>query len=509
MTTEVELKFLANRDISAELAEKLATYTLLARSDRQLANTYFDTPDRRLRAWQCGLRIRSQDGQQEQTIKCGGKAVAGLHQRPEYTTQLSGDWPQLADFPATIWPEGTDVWALQNELRPQFRTDFRRQAWQLLLKDGSEIELAFDLGVIAVADRQEPLCELELELLQGSPESLFILASDLLALGGLRLGSISKAQRGYRLAGLTPEPEVQRMSFAPVSAEQSVRDALFTVLNYGVGHWQYHEQLFMEQPSLAALSQLRNGIALLQQAQLLFGDELMTLAPRHWQEDLSWLERELAWLDEAHALERLTAERGHYFKTLKGHDELLRALQARQQALPSWTSLQELFSSTRYGRLILSLSQWLYAEQLKPERGQLTSEPLLSYAQAQLEQSWHELHDEEMVAPSLDYASYLALVGQLRRNLLAGVSFASLFNAQVQEGFRLPWLNILRHMEELELFEVLDSVSGSLSTKARLELGEWLTARLEPRLIELDQARQQALTMVPYWLPGAGVDAPV
>ena len=299
------------------------------------------------------------------------------------------------------------------------------------------------------------------------------------------------------------------MSFAPVTVEQSVREALFTVLNYGVSHWQYHEQLFMEQPSLAALSQLRNGIALLQQAQLLFGDELMTLAPRHWQEDLSWLERELAWLDEAHALERLTAERGHYFKTLKGHDELLRALQARQQALPSWTSLQELFSSTRYGRLILSLSQWLYAEQLKPERGQLTSEPLLSYAQAQLEQSWHELHDEEMVAPSLDYASYLALVGQLRRNLLAGVSFASLFDAQVQEGFRLPWLNILRHMEELELFEVLDSVSGALSTKARLELGEWLTARLEPRLIELDQARQQALTMIPYWLQGTDGDEPV
>lgn len=43
MTTEVELKFLANRDISAELAEKLSSYTLLSRSDRQLANRYFDT----------------------------------------------------------------------------------------------------------------------------------------------------------------------------------------------------------------------------------------------------------------------------------------------------------------------------------------------------------------------------------------------------------------------------------------------------------------------------------
>lgn len=43
-----------------------------------------------------------------------------------------------------------------------------------------------------------------------------------------------------------------------------------------------------------------------------------------------------------------------------------------------------------------------------------------------------------------------SLVGKLRRNLLVGVCFAMLFDEEPQQGFRLPWLNILRRMEDLE-----------------------------------------------------------
>ena len=104
-----------------------------------------------------------------------------------------------------------------------------------------------------------------------------------------------------------------------------------------------------------------------------------------------------------------------------------------------------------------------------------------------------------MQEPQLEYSAYLTLVGKLRRNLLVGVSFAALFDDELQQGFRLPWLNILRRMEELEQFEVLDKAAVTLSTQARLELEEWLTAKIEPRLIELDQARLQARDMLPYW----------
>lgn len=147
-----------------------------------------------------------------------------------------------------------------------------------------------------------------------------------------------------QLAGLSPKPG-GRLLALPYHPELSVSEALFTVLGYGVDHWQYHEELFMEQPRWRSLNQTTANAALLQQAQLLFGDLLVTLPPRPWQEALSWLDRELAWLDEAHALERLIAERGHYFKPLHCRDELLRALQARQQALPTLESFQGLLRS--------------------------------------------------------------------------------------------------------------------------------------------------------------------
>ena len=69
---------------------------------------------------------------------------------------------------------------------------------------------------------------------------------------------------------------------------------MLAVFGYALTHWQYHEQLFIEQPSLAALTQLRNGAALLQQTQPIFADLLLDLPPRHWQSELSWLEGELA-----------------------------------------------------------------------------------------------------------------------------------------------------------------------------------------------------------------------
>ena len=113
-------------------------------------------------------------------------------------------------------------------------------------------------------------------------------------------------------------------------------------------------------------------------------------------------------------------------------------------------------------------------------------------------------HEGELLAPSLDYSGYLALVGKLRRNLLAGVSFAALYDQEQQQGFRLPWLAMLQRMEELEHFDVLDRLSARLSTSARLELAEWLTGQVTPRLLELDQVRAQALNMIPYWDQAGG-----
>ena len=82
-----------------------------------------------------------------------------------------------------------------------------------------------------------------------------------------------------------------------------------------------------------------------------------------------------------------------------------------------------------------------------------------------------------------------------------------LFHAYLIQHLKLKMHCIMKncHQQEerffvfMEQFEVLDKAAVTLSTQARLELEEWLTAKIEPRLIELDQARLQARDMLPYW----------
>lgn len=516
MTTEIELKFIADTDISAALSAWVATLPHQSLGDVQLGNIYFDTPDRQLRNAGFGLRIRTRDGQHEQTIKGKGGSVAGLHQRVEVNLPVQEPWPQLAAFPADLWPAGTDLNAWQAALQPQFHTDFQRQAWRVQPAAGVEIEVAWDRGRITANGAGAPIAEVELELVQGPPSALFSLAAGLVTLGGLRPGDQSKAQRGYQLAGLTPAPEVRRMGYAPVSVEMSVLDGLFCVMGYALEQWQYHQQLLLEQADqadLAVLIQWRQGIELLLQTQPLFADLLLSLPSRSWQEELAWLAHQLEWLDEAQALARFTAEHGHYLRGLPEHERLLALLQQRQAALPTLAQMQALVRSPRVAQLLLAIGAWLCTVREAPPSTLVTQslaaqslaaqslagQPLPAYACLRLNESWQELHDAEMAAPQLDDEAYVHRVGKLRRNLLTGVSFAALFDAELQQGFRLPWLNILRRMEELQHLTVLDQVAAGLPTTARLALGEWLTVRVAPRLIELDQARLQALAMAPYW----------
>ncbi|WP_409421142.1 CYTH domain-containing protein [Pseudaeromonas sp. ZJS20] len=500
METEVELKFLASDTLVSQLPACLAQFQLLEQAQMDLANTYFDTPDQRLRALDCGLRIRRRDESRQQTIKTAGQVVGGLYQRPEYNLAIQQDWPELAAFPAEIWPAGTDVAGLQAALKPLFCTNFHRQTWLVAMPDGSRVEVALDQGQIVAGEQQEPIGEVELELISGQVTALFELAAKLVQLGGLRLGGQSKAQRGYLLAGMAAESPIQRMGFAPVSDTMTVGQGLFCVLQYALAHWQYHEQLFFDHPCVEALVQLRNGVNLVRQAQLIFADIYLPLGPRPWQDELAWLEGELAWLDEAQALQRLTAERAHYLRALRCHDRLLTVLEQRQAGLPDSQGLRNLLQSPRYTSLLLAITRWVYLEERQLEKPDPQRDaPLLGFAAEQLAISWQELHEPEMCLPALDYDGYLSLVGKLRRNLLVGVSFANLYDEESRQGFRLPWQGLLRRMEELEHFEVLDRLAPELATAQRLELEEWLTARISPRLLELDQARLQAQQMLPYW----------
>lgn len=109
-----------------------------------------------------------------------------MHQRPEYNVALSEPELDLALLPAEVWPNGELPADLASQLQPLFSTDFNREKW-LLEVDGSQIELALDLGEVKAGEFAEPLCELELELVSGDTRAVLKLANQLVAEEGLRL----------------------------------------------------------------------------------------------------------------------------------------------------------------------------------------------------------------------------------------------------------------------------------------------------------------------------------
>jgi len=198
MSNEVELKFLVTGDVFSHLERVLNSLEvnslkITERQDQQLENIYFDTPEQSLRGLDCGLRIRTYNGQHEQTIKMAGQAIGGLHQRPEYTLPSTTPWPDLRAFSSDIWPAGTNVSQIQQSLITLFRTDFHRRTWKVALAEGSLIEVAYDIGFIDANGQQEAINEVELEIVSGPVEPLFELAKLLVTRSGWQLGCASKA----------------------------------------------------------------------------------------------------------------------------------------------------------------------------------------------------------------------------------------------------------------------------------------------------------------------------
>lgn len=207
MALEIELKLLiASHDIAAvtaQLQQYLAQRQSQLSEPTALLNAYFETADLWFRRHDAGIRSRFKHGKYEQTIKLAGQQQGAMHVRPEYNVPCDGVVPNLAAFPPTIWPQDTDVSQLQTQLQEVFRTDFFRRKAEIQHGD-TRVELVLDEGKVLAQGKEEPLAEIELELIEGDPQQLFDIADELVQRLPLLAGFQSKAERGYRLAQQQP-----------------------------------------------------------------------------------------------------------------------------------------------------------------------------------------------------------------------------------------------------------------------------------------------------------------
>ena len=199
---ETELKFQVPRERRAAVARAVAT----TRAERiRLQARYFDTADARLADAGLALRLR-REGRSRwvQTLKGRGD---GQMQRLEHGVVLPARGPvalDLARHDGT--PAGAALRAALGQgvneavLEERFATDILRTRRAVTAGAGQRVELAFDEGFIVARGQRAPVCELEFELLAGTPAALLALAMRWVARHGLWLDVTTKAERGAALA---------------------------------------------------------------------------------------------------------------------------------------------------------------------------------------------------------------------------------------------------------------------------------------------------------------------
>ena len=171
------------------------------KTDRYLENIYFDTPSLELLKDKSALRIRKIADVYYQTLKTKGTSVGGLHQRGEWEHKIDrapeDRLPRLKPelFPVDAWPQSMTV----NNHLPVFETNFTRKCWIWRSFSGSVVEVVLDEGVVVSGEQSKPICEIELELLEGNASCLFDLAEAICKDVPVLISDVTKAQRGFDL----------------------------------------------------------------------------------------------------------------------------------------------------------------------------------------------------------------------------------------------------------------------------------------------------------------------
>ena len=335
---EVELKLeLDPADAGAAIASPL--FGSGERPANHLDTVYFDTADRSLRANGLSLRVRRIGDRRVLTVKAEGSAVAGLFARPEWERDVDDTPPTLADLPDELAALG-----LSGELEPVFRVDVERTTIDAGIA-GTRIELSIDRGELHHGDRSLSLCELEMEIKDGDAAPLFGLARDLDAQVPVRLGVLSKSERGYRLADRNHGPVKGE---APVLARDiDAAEAFRRIAGPCIRQYRLNEDLLRGGArSTGALHQARIGLRRLRSALSLFRPVVADARVEALAGELRWLAGQLG---EARDIDVLIGR--------TEPSELLDRLHEARDA--AYARIEAMLASPRPRALMLDLAEWI------------------------------------------------------------------------------------------------------------------------------------------------------
>ncbi|WP_342210991.1 inorganic triphosphatase [Mesorhizobium delmotii] len=336
---ETELKLELSRSGAGSLLKKNpfgSSPTIL-----QQRSIYFDTPGWDLSKRGLSLRIRQSGNERIQTVKAGDGAAAGSFTREEWERPVAGDAPILDD------PQIRDLLAgAGSKLAPLFEVHVKRHSWNVI-DDDATVEVALDIGKVVAADRESPLCEIELEKKAGPPRALFALARKVDLITPAHLGVMSKAERGYRLLG--PAPGAAKAAPTPLTSDMSAATAFACIAAACLRQFRLNEAALGWSGDAEALHQARVSLRRLRSlfsiCKSLFDDSRFD----HLREEFKWLTSELGDARNIDVMiDRASSE---------ALSSCLR--EARDEA---YAAVEASLSSTRARSLMIDATEWISIE---------------------------------------------------------------------------------------------------------------------------------------------------
>ena len=464
----------------------------------QQVSTYFDTQEGALKNAGFSLRVRQTENEYVQTIKQQGSGSAGLFERPEWEWRVRT--PEV-DLEAAAETPLRDILTkkVRNRLEPLVKSEVQRTVWSIM-RSGSEVELTLDEGTITGGQNSQPLIELEIELKNGNATSLMEVARELAGQVPLRLGVLSKAERGYALAN-GANGKAAKAEPIPLHPAMNAAEGFAAIAGGCLRHYRLNESLVIERRDPAALHQSRVAMRRLRSAFSLFRPVIDDADYQRLREELRWFTNQLGEARNLDVLLRRLPEDDHP----RGLALLQRLERARDEA---YDRILEVLDSARLRRLMLDLVAWLETGEWR--RGKEAAEPLPTFAVRRLDRGWRRVKKGGRHLAALAPEPRHRLRIEVKKLRYAVEFLSSLYSAKTAAADQKELLAALEEMQE-HLGELNDAETAR-ELLARL-LGKSAEAEAMVRYVErrldhgaeeqvleaAEQSYERLRTVGPFW----------
>lgn len=196
---ELEYKFfVSEKEAMAILGKVEESYDTGEMELIAMTAKYFDTEDFSLRKRGIAIRRRKENHDGVATIKWNGRVDKGMHIREEVNVPMIDAFPLDSHCFVGTKAEGLITDKEFGELKAFLTMNFRRVQFTVNL-DNARCMMSYDMGTILGNEKEIPISEIEIELLEGDGSKLMELEADLRKKFGMKAAEKSKFEQGLSL----------------------------------------------------------------------------------------------------------------------------------------------------------------------------------------------------------------------------------------------------------------------------------------------------------------------